>query len=97
GVAGRARRGEPVDLLQRQLVSEQVAPRPDHDGTRLRLDRDDVHRLGEPAGKAAALPDGVAREAGVLAHHVAAYGHERAGVEGRGVAGQVPLAQTRIV
>src|SRR2546422_2352792 len=69
-------------------VSEQVVPRPDHDGARLRLDRDDVHRLGEPAGKAAALPDGVAREAGVLAHHVAAYGHERAGVEGRGVAGE---------
>src|SRR5213592_2628815 len=73
----RQRIGEPVELRERHGVAEQLVPRADHDFARLRADRDHVHRLAEPAGEAATLPDGIAREARVLPHHVAACRHQR--------------------
>src|SRR2546428_822429 len=58
----RQRVGEPVELRERHAVAEQLVPRADHDFARLAADRDHVHRLAEPAGEAATLPDPISRE-----------------------------------
>src|SRR5439155_99088 len=70
-IAGRQWLGEPVDLLEAHRMAEQLRVTPDHDLAGLGADRHDVHRLGEAAGEPAALADGVAREAVVLADDVA--------------------------
>src|SRR5437667_2597162 len=93
----RQRIGEPVELRERHGVAEQLVPRADHDFARLRADRDHVHRLAEPAGEAATLPDGIAREARVLPHHVAAGRHQRPRRERRRVGGQMTLEHAHIV
>src|SRR5437773_2215579 len=72
----RQRLGEPVHLGERHAVAEQVVPGADHDLARFGADRDHVHRLAEPTGEAAPLPDGIAREARVLSHHRAAGRHQ---------------------
>src|SRR5438552_1277345 len=89
--------GEPVELRERHGVAEQFVPRADHDFARLGTDRDHVHRLAEPAGEAATLPDGIAREARVLPHHVAAGRHQRPRRERRRVGRQMTLEHAHIV
>src|SRR6266704_1572350 len=97
GVARRQRLGEPVHLGQFHGVAEQLVPGSDHHFTRFRSDRDHVHRLTESAGEAAALSDGVAREAGVHAHDLAAGRDERAGHERGGVHREMALEDADVV
>src|SRR5437899_2820133 len=93
----RQRVGEPVELRERHAVAEQLVPRADHDFARLGTDRDHVHRLAEPAGQTATLPDGIAREARMLPHHGAAGRHQRPRRERRRVGGQMTLEHAHIV
>src|SRR3989449_7597327 len=78
GVTGRKRLGEPVDLFERQVVSEQLRAAADDDLASLGANRDDVQRLVRSARQTAALTDSVAREAVMLADHGAACRHEPA-------------------
>src|SRR5256714_5909356 len=97
GVARRQGLGQPVHLAERYAVAEQLVARPDHHLARFRTDRDHVHRLTESAGEPAALPDGVAGEAGVLTYDVAARRDQRSGSEGGRVRRKMPLQDSHVV
>src|SRR5205807_7142993 len=64
---------------------------------RLRADLYDVQRLGAAAGEAPALADRIAGESRVLADHLAAHRHQRAGGERRRIGGQMPLQHTHVI
>src|SRR2546429_97592 len=80
-VTWRERIGEPVDLFEGHLVSEQLRAASDDDLAGRGANRDDVQRLRISTRQAAALADGETREAVVLADDVAARRDQRPGRE----------------
>src|SRR3989449_9489341 len=86
-VARRDGVGEPVHVLEPDLVAEQLVARSDYDFAGLRADRHDVHRRPEAAGEPPPLADRVASESFVLAHHRAVRRDQRAGHEGGRIRG----------
>src|SRR5205823_770418 len=66
----------PIHLACYQAAAEQFLARSDHHGAIIRADRHHEHGLAKTSRHAAALPDGKARVAIVLADHASVGQHE---------------------
>src|SRR5439155_15140554 len=89
--------GEPIDASRYDAVPEQLVARSNDDGTLLRPDVHNVHRLAEPAGQSTPLANGEPREAAVHADGASVGAHEGSRAQRRRVGAQTLTNDLRVI